>query len=100
MCLAPPALCSPSPQLPLATNSQTHITHAHPLFPPPSCAPPPQGAFSEVHLAVDTHSGAAVALKVVFLNRPGLRPQEVRGGGASWGVKGQVLGFRRGQGGG
>lgn len=36
-----------------------------------------QGGFSEVQLAKDNLTGKTVALKIVFLNKAGLQPDEV-----------------------
>lgn len=38
-----------------------------------------QGGFSEVQLAQDKLTGKQVALKIIFLNRPGLTTQQVSG---------------------
>ncbi|KAF8057749.1 hypothetical protein HT031_005933 [Scenedesmus sp. PABB004] len=39
-----------------------------------------EGGFSEVQLAADRLTGRTVALKIIFLNRPGLTPQQARAG--------------------
>lgn len=41
------------------------------------CVAPLQGGFSEVQLAQDKLTGKAVALKIIFLNRPGLTAEQV-----------------------
>jgi hypothetical protein len=46
-----------------------------PLLPPDACNV--QGGFSEVQLAQDRLTGKAVALKIIFLNRPGLTADQV-----------------------
>jgi hypothetical protein len=46
-----------------------------PLLPPHACNV--QGGFSEVQLAQDRLTGKMVALKIIFLNRPGLTADQV-----------------------
>jgi hypothetical protein len=52
------------------------------LLPPYACDV--QSGFSEVQLAQDRLSGKAVALKIIFLNRPGLTADQVMAR-ADWG---------------